>query len=277
MSNLRICPHNFFDAATLVESPALEATMPATNAQLTARSAVARSTSSAGQTIKGHWNDETRDINAFFMFRHNCQGGTLQLKLWSNVDYTGALYDSTALAVGAVITSDSHDWGLPAAAPDSVNDLLLSDAPYFLFPDATYAAKSFEIILASCDRSYWQIGRLFLGKYLEAPYNPESMSVVPATNDVQRRTKGGSLQAQAGERWREFRVNLLYATDAQRALWRDLATYIQQSSNVAISVFPGVGGRQERDHVFNAALAEPTPFDWVHPSYQRVGYNFTEV
>ena len=278
MSNIRICPHNFFDAAALTDSPALESTMPATNAQLTARDKVARSTSTASQTIRFNWGGETRIINSFFMFRHNCQGGLAQLKLYPNDDYTGTAYDSTALAVGAAITSDSHDWGLgtSVASPDSVNDLLLAEAPYSLF-FSNFTAKSGELILTSCDRSYWQIGRLFLGKYLEAPYNPLAMSVAYPNNDIQQRSKGASLLARAGERWRDLRVDMFYATDAQRALWRDLISVIQQSGDVAISVFPGVGGRQERDHVFNMVLKEPSAFDWSLASYNNAVYSFTEV
>lgn len=276
MSNLRLCPINFFDSAALVESPALESTMPATNAQLTARDKTARSTSSATQTIKGAWGGEARKINAFFLFRHNAQGGTVQLKLYPNDDYTGTAYDSTALAVGAAITTDSHDWGIAATAPDSAVDLLLADAPYFLF-FSTFTAKSFEIIFASCDRSYWDVGRVFLGKYLEAPYNPEGMAVTPANGDQQTRTKGGSLRSRVGERWRDLRLDMFYVDDDTRALWRDLITYIQQSGDVAISVYPGATGRQERDHVFNMVLKEPSAFASSLEAFTGATYTFTEV
>lgn len=275
MSNIRICPINFIDDADLTESPAMESAMPATNAQLTARDKTARSTSSASQTIRFNWGGEARKINFFGMFRHNAQGGLAQLKLYPNDDYTGTAYDSTALPVGAAITSDSFDWGIAASSPDSANDLLLADAPYYLFFD-TFTAKSGELILTSCDRSYWEIGRLFLGKYLEAPYNPQVMVVTPTTNDKQTDTVGGSVRARRGERWNVLRVNMLYATDADRALWRDLITYIQQSRDVAISVFPGVGGRQERDHVFNMMLKEPTPFEWSQYFSINAVYNFRE-
>lgn len=276
MSNLRICPHNFFDDATLTESPAMETTLPATNAQLTARDKSARSTSSAAQTIKGAWGGEARKINSFFVFRHNGQGGTVQLKLYPNADWTGTPYDSTALDLFTAITSDSHDWGIAASSPDSANDLLGADAPYSLF-FSTFTAKSFEIIFSSCDRAYWDIGRIFLGKYLEAPYNPRSLTVTPANNDKQTRTLGGSLRARAGERWRDIRVDMFYETDATRALWRDLMTMIQQSGDVAISVFPGVGGRQERDHVFNMMLREPTAYEWTLANTNNAAYTFTEV
>lgn len=277
MSNLRICPHNFFDGATLTESPAMESTMPATNAQLTDRGKTARSTSSAGQTIRFAWGGEARIINTFAMLRHNCQGGTVQLKLYPNDDWTGSAYDSGANAIATAITSDSHDWGIAASAPDSVNDLLLAEAPYYL-NFSNFTAKSGELILASCDRSYWDIGRVWLGKYLEAPYNPkEGMSITPVTNDIQSRTKGGSVRARAGEKWRDLRVDMFYATDATRALWRDLVSYVQLSRPVLVNVFPGVGGRQERDYILEALMKEHASFVWSGPSYNEPVYTFTET
>lgn len=277
MSNLRICPINFFDSASLTESPALASTMPAANAQLTARDKVARSTSSASQTIKGAWGGEARIINTFAMLRHNAQGGLVQLLLYPNADWTGTPYDSTALTTGAAITSDSHDWGIAATSPDSVNDLLFSEAPYYL-NFSNFTAKSFEIVLTSCDRSYWQVGRLWLGKYLEAPYNPKiGMVKAPANNDIQQRTKGGSVRARAGEKWRDLKIDMLTATDAQRALWTDLMSYVQLSRPVLVNVFPGVGGRQERDHIFEALVKDHAGIAWNGPFFNEATYNFTET
>lgn len=277
MANLRICPINFFDEATLTETPAMVTTMPATNAQLTARGDTARSTSSATQTIKGTWGGATRKIDSFFAFRHNGQGGLCQLLLYPNADWTGTPYDSTALALSTAITSSSYDWGTAAASPDSDNDLLLSDAPYSLF-FTLFTAKSFSIVFSSCDRAYWDIGRVYLGKYLEAPYNPKyGMVVSEEYNDIQTRTKGGSLRTRAGEKWHDLKIDMFYANEATRALWRDLISKIQMNTDVAVSVFPGVGGRDERDHVFNMQLKSPTAFNWSNVNFNEASYNFTEV
>lgn len=279
MSNIRVCPINFFDAATLVESPAMEATMPATNAQLTARDKSARSTGAASvtQTIKGAWGGAARKINSFFIFRHNGQGGSVRLRLYPNDDYTGTPYDSTALALFTAITSDSYDWGIAATSPDSANDLLGADSPYSLF-FTTFTAKSFQIDFTSGVRAYWDIGRIYLGKYLEAPTNPRyGMTVTENYNDIQTRTKGGSLRTRAGEKWRDLKVDMFYQTDATRALWRDLVSHVQLNRDVAIAVFPSVGGRQERDYVFNAQLQAPSSFAWSNPNFNEVTYTFTEV
>ena len=277
MNNIRVCPINFFDAATLVETPAMVTTLPATYAQLTARDKTARSTSSATQTIQGTWGGQTRKIDSFFIFRHNGQGGSIRLRLWANADYTGSVQDTGTVALSTAITSNSFDWGTNVSAPDSNNDLLLSDSPYSLF-FTVFTAKSFTIDFTSCQRSYWDIGRIFLGKYVEAPYNPSAgLTMGEEYNDIQMRTKGGSLRTRAGEKWRTLKVDMFYATDATRAIWRDLISKIQMNGNVAISVFPGAGGRQERDHVFNAQLQAPTSFAMSLANTYAATYTFTEV
>ena len=277
MSNIRIVPHNFFDDAVLVESPALLTTMPATNAQLTARDKTARSTSAAAQTITGAWGGEARKIDSFNIFRHNGQGGSVRLRLYPNADYTGTPYDSTALALSTAVTSNARDWGFDVTAPESINDLLLAEAPYSIF-FTLFTAKSFQIDFSACARTYWDIGRIVLGHYLEAPYNPkEGMTITEQYGDQQVRTKGGSLRTRAGEKWRELKIDMFYQTDADRALWRDLISHIQLNKDVAISVFPGIGGRQERDYTLNMQLQAPSAFAWFNSNRNEVTYTFTEV
>ncbi len=277
MSNIRITPINFYDQAILTESPALLTSAPATNAKLVSRSKTARSTSSAAQTIKGNWVGDARKINSFFMFRHNGQGGSIRFRLFPNSDWTGTAYDSGTVAIATAITSNSYDWGIAASAPDSVNDLLLAESPYSLF-FSTFTAKSFQIDLSSCARSYWDICRIFLGNYLESTYPPkEGMTITEEYNDIQQRSKGGSLLTRAGEKWRTLKIDTFYLADADRALWRDLVSQIQLNADVAISVFPGEGGRQERDFVIDAQLQAPSAFAWFNASRNETTYTFSEV
>jgi hypothetical protein len=277
VSNIRVCPINFYDQAGLVESPAMVTTMPATNAQNTDRGSTARSTSAAAQTIQGAWGGDARKIDSFFMYRHNCQGANVQLLLYPNSDYTGTPYDSTALPFFTAVTSNSFDWGITAAAPDSVNDLLLAEAPYFLY-FAAFTAKSFKIILTNCARTYFDITRIWLGKFLEAPYNPKyGMTVGESYGDLPNRTKGGSLRTRSGAKWHELKIDTFYLDDAGRQLWSDLISFIQLNKDVAISVLPGVGGRQERDRVWNMQLQAGTQFAWNNINLNEAVFSFTEL
>lgn len=271
---------DFLRHATFVESPALQSSKPATNLVLTARDKTARTTSNATQTIKFHWNGDAYKCNGLRIFRHNGQGTSVRIKLYPNVDYTGTAYDSTALAMSTAITSDSYDWGIPRTSPDSANDLLLADAPYFL--DFTeFTAKSGELIFTGIARSYLDIGRAMVGKYLELPYGPgDGMTVTPTV-------------APGGGRYRELTFDMVSRTDATRALMLDLIEQISYdpeqrrtrggslraygSEDVAITLFPAYGGRMERDHVINAALKAPVGHTLMPGLIARRSFTFVEV
>lgn len=279
-NNMRICPYNFFDNATLVETPTMLTTMPSTNMQLTARDKTARSVGAASvtQTIQGTWADGlARIIDSFFIFQHNCQGGSIRLRLFANANYTGTTQDTTTLAFPSPITSLGFDFGFPASSPDSSNDPLFASAPYSLFFSA-FSAKSFQIDFTSGVRSYWDIGRIFLGKYVEAPFNPRyGLTITEANNDVQVRTKGASLRTRPGYDWREFKIDTFVLTVGDRALWRDLVKILKMSGNFAFSLYPNLGGRDERDHIANAQFIASSTFNKAFYSQTDLSYSFGEV
>lgn len=275
MSNIRVVPINFFDEAVLTTSPAMVTTLPVTNAQLTARDAVARSTSTADQTIQGHWNGNGRKIDSFFLFRHNGHGGKVRLRLYTYPDFTGQVYDSGVVDIYTLFPIE-YEWGI-APLGFATTDILAGESPYSLF-FAAVACSSFRIDFSRCQGPYWEIGRAYLGKYLEAPYNPAmGMQVGWQSTSQQTRALGASLRTRAGSRWRDMKVDLFYGTDSDRALWRDLLGRISMDEDVAFSIFPGVGGRQERDHVMNAQLQAHVPFGWNNVNFNEAAFTFTEV
>jgi hypothetical protein len=275
MANLRVIPINFFDQAVLTSSPAFSTSLPLTNAQLVDRDLVARTTTNGDQVIEGHWNGNGRRIDSFFAFRHNGHGGKIRLQLFQYMDRTVELYNSGANEIYPLTAIDA-EWGISPLG-FATNDVLGPEAPYYLFPTATTCA-SFRITLTRCQNAYWEIGRFFLGKYIEAPYNPEhGMTCGWQTTTRQARSRGGSLRTQRGERWRELRADMHFESDADRALWRDMLGQIDMVEDVAISVFPGAGGRPERDYTFNAQLQQHSPFTWANPVFNESVITFTEV
>lgn len=276
MANLRITPANDIDAATLEAVPSLLTAKPVTNVQLTARGSVARSSSIADQVIRGHWNTNSRKPDSFFIFRHTGYGGKVRLQLWGNDNYTSQVYDSGTLQItDALPTLETFEWG-EAPLGLRMSDLLATEAAFYLYFTGVICA-SFTITFTECQNAYWEFGRIFLGKYYEAPFSPEQgMTFGPASNTEHQRSRGGSLRTLPGERWDVLKVNTAYATDATRAAWQDLYNRIT-NSDVAVSVFPGIGGRQERDHVKNMKLAEQTPFAWTNPTFQERTIELLEV
>lgn len=276
MPNLRATPINFIDEGTLTAAPAMVATLPVGNVQLVAHDRVAQSTSVADQVIQGNWAGDGRRVDSFFMFGHTGQGGNLRLQLFQYADWTSQVYDSGVLPIQPLITLDQLEWGYTPLGIAS-SDLLALEAPYYLyFPTTT--CMSFTLTLSNCQSRYWQIDRLFMGKYIEAPFDPKfGMQVGWQSNDLQQRSKGRTLRTRVGSRWRELKADMFYATDVDRAAWRDFLGRISRSEDIALSIFPGMGGRQERDHVFNAQLSEHQPFAWNNVNFNQTVFTFVEV
>lgn len=276
MANLRATVVNDLDEAVFSASPSFLAAQPIENVQLTARDRVARSSSIADQIIYFHWNTNSRKPDSFFMLRHNGYGGKYRLQLFGNDNFTSQVYDSTTLQItDALPTLETFEWG-EAPLGLRMSDLLAGEAPVSLYFTGVTCASG-TLTLTECQAPYWEIGRLFLGKYYETPYNPqEGMAVGPASNMEHQRSRGGSLRTRSGERWDELTANMLYATDATRAAWRDLYNRMT-NRDMALSIFPGVGGRQERDHVYNMKLAEHSPFTWSAPAFQERTIRLLEV
>lgn len=267
MSNARFIPVNDFDDATLVESPAMETTMPATYAQLDDRALFARSTTIADQVIQGHWDGNERYLDSLIV-KGNGWGGKIRLQLWGSVSYTTSKYDSGTVDLGGPLpTLENFEWGIAPFGLET-DDLLAKEACYSLFFTAAKCA-SFTLTFSSCQDSYWQFDRILLGKYIEVPYSPlHGMTFGPVSNHEHARMRGGSLRSLTAARWNELQAQMIAATDAERAAWRDLVGRITNRS-VGVSIFPGVGGRQERDHVDIMALEQHQPHGWPNVAFNE--------
>lgn len=267
MSNARFIPVNDFDDATLVATPAMEATMPETNAQLEARDRISRSTSIASQTYQGHWSGNERKPNGLII-KSNGWGGKVRFRIHGNVNYTDDNYDSGTVDLGGPLpTLETFEWGV-APLGLTTSDLLAKESCYSLWWTGVTGA-SFTLTLSQCQDLYWEVNRVVLGTYVEAPYNPVyGMSFGPMRNSEHTRMRGASLRSLSGGRWNELSANMVYATEAQRAAWLDLVSRITNNT-VGVSIFPGVGGRQERDHVDVMALQDASPNAWSQPSFHE--------
>lgn len=279
MSNFRICPINFFADATLTSSPAADSGFAVTNAQLHARDKTFRCTPGSPSTvvIEGNWGSESRTIDTFAMLRHNGHGGSVKLELFAPGSPTSTAYNSTALPIYTAVSLDGFTWGLDTASYAN-SDLSYDKSPYYLNFTAVQAG-SFRVTLSNWPGSLVEVGQLWLGKYLEAALHAKfGMTVAPKTNTQQVRTKGGTNRIRPGESWRELKVDMMFATDNERARWRDLMNYVMADVNVLINVWPGTGGRQERDYIFSAHHAtEQAGFAWNEVNFNQTVLTFGEV
>lgn len=267
MSNARFILDDFADA-TLAATPAVETTMPVTYCQLDARDRFTRSTSIATQVVQGHWDGNERYLGGLVIAQHSGWGGKIRLQVHGNVNYTDDNYDSGTVDLGGPLpTLENFEWGIAPLGLET-DDLLAKEAAYSLFFTKTKGA-SFTLTFSQCQDLYWQFGRIVLGDYIEAPYSPDhGMSFGAESNHEHHRMRGGTLRSRAAARFNVLQARMIQATDAERAAWKDLVERITNRT-VGVSLFPGFGGRQERDHVDVMALDRNTPNTWASPNFHE--------
>lgn len=261
---LRLSPINFVDDAVLAVSPSAVSTLPVANLQLTARDRVWRSASLATQVISGHWNGAGRKPNCLGLFRHNGHGGKIRLQLYQDAALVTQVYDSGDLNLFDVVPLGSFDWGVDPLGLGS-SDPLGGESPYTLFFTATSCA-GFKVTLSGFGGSgspYWQAGRLWLGKYFEFTYNAQDAGLAPMEATQAVRTRGGSLRANAGERWHELELNFAFIAEADRPVILDMMKQAGLARDVLASVFPSATDRSRRDYTLNGRLASLDAIRWV--------------
>lgn len=270
MANLRISPVNHLDSSDTLTATNYVTGMEITNVQLTPRSKFWRSSSTAGMTLQGKWTGATRRLSSFGMFRHNCHSGTVQLLLYTNTDWTSPAYDSTALNIQPSVSAGSYDWGHDPGGSTATDPYKLNTEFSHYFTPTT--AGSWRVVLGGTPpSSYWQIGRLFLGTYLEATTNPDYGASLGWVNDGERsRSRGGSLRTSGtGSTYRALSFDLNYIEEAQRSVWLDIMRTCGIERDVMVSMFPSVGERLERDYLINGKFAAQDPLFHALPLHRK--------
>lgn len=257
--NLRIIPDNLADTATLTASPAVAATLPVTNLQLSLRSRVMRTTSTVDQQIKGTWAS-AQMLSGAVIWRHNLtSAGTWKLELFSDAAWTTKVYDS-----GDVVSWPAKAWGefIWGVDPLGANVFTGWGKAFSAMWFSPTAAQSFRITFKDATNSagYLEVGRLFLGLHLEPLYNMSYDHALEWVDDSkQERTDGTSLHTDAVEQYRRFKFRLDWLTDSERPKWLEAFRVAGKTKDIFISAYPTQGGMKERDYSFSARITSPTP------------------
>jgi hypothetical protein len=270
MPNFRICPYNHHDFATLITSVATAAGYFVTDTQNYNRSKVWRAGSTANQYIRGTMAAASNTANMFAIFLHNCAGSSVRLRLYSDAAWTTQVYDSTVLPFNNVTADSTYDWGVVNTDP------LRSSAPYWAYFNE-FTFQSYQIDFSSNVNGAWQMARIWLGKYYESVKNPVfGAALGVTTNSDWGRTRGGSVRASPGERWRTFNGEFDAMSESERAVWMDIMGYCGRSKDVVISLFPTDGSRMERDYTMDGIMSGLDPIG-RQVSYLTKRIQFEEV
>lgn len=277
MSNLRLVAVNQVDAATLGASPALAASLPVTNLQDTRRAKVARTTSTANQTITGNFA-ATAVCSAAALWRHNLtSAGTWRIELYSADNQAGTkVYDSgDTLAYTAKCLGDL-DWGTdPLGASVFTGWSFIYSVLWF----SPVPAKSFRLTLkdASNPAGYMEASRLVIGVHLSPAANMEyGMELGWRDDSRQVRMDGGSLHVESVEVYRTAAFELGWLADTERAKWLEIARKTGKRGEVLLSLYPSVGGAKERDHTFLGRLSATEPLNHHRPQFYQQKLSIVE-
>lgn len=267
MANFRIVPMNWHDAATLSTEIAEVAGFEVENTQNHIRSRVLKTPSAAGQWIGGVLPSD-RTANFFGLFRHRCHGGKVRLVLYSDAGFASSVYDSGDLDVLNVIGVDVYDFGINDTGLGGSDPFVLF-TPYWLWFETT-EFRSYKIFFSDkspdYDYDYWQVSRIWLGKYFETSFSPDYGLTVGWVDQTDvNRSRGGSLRTNQGPKWRVMNIDFTNMSESDRAAWLDIAYQCGTGADCVVSVMPEQGDRQERDHIINGKFVAMSPIN--RPTY----------
>jgi len=256
-NNMRVVYENYIDTATLSASPAMVATLPEENLQKLSRSRVARTTSLAQQQILGNLAS-TKLVSSLVLWRHNLSASaTMRLELFDGAGQTGnTVYDSGTIETSTYKSLGDLNWGIDPFE-SSVFDAWGVYWSVLWFAPA--AASSFRITLNDSSNAdgYMEITRAILGPYIEPFFNPSyGMRLGWQETSKQERTDGGTLHSDPSSNFRNLEFSLDMLTETDRPKFLEFIRLVGKRKDFFISVFPEVGGEQERDYCMLAKLVQ---------------------
>lgn len=292
MSNLRIAIKNHLDDDDNVGVTSQALNFPYTNTMKKSRGLVWRSVGNdtdsgnplADQTFIYNWVAGPRSANVLAVFGHNLAGGTVRLVLISGIGSpSSTVYDSGAVTVPSAddsMAGANYGLGGSTSAPTDRDDMFGNSTPFVLYFSAVEfdeAHITFGTGPLSTSDGYLQAGRMWLAMYKEPGRSADFGAQLSwETNTQTGRTRGGSLRSNNGEVWRKLDLDLSSVIPTERAFFDDLQRYSQTSRDIFISVFPGKGGRDERDYQLNGEVVTLNPMIYEF-NYRKTHLSIEEL
>jgi hypothetical protein len=261
MANFRLVHLNHFDGASMLSATSAVATLPVDNLRATPRELVWRSTSLSTQVVSGHYAGIIASAGYFGLHNHLCQGASVRVQLYSDTALTAQVYDSGTLAIATnVVLSNPVTWGLGTVYAQNTDLLYWEQAFNLWFSPVLH--QGFKITISGTPGAYgyFQVGRMFLGPYLELAINAADVTLAWVDNSTRSRANGGSLRVNAGYRWRRMEVTLASLREADRPAMLDLMAYLGQWRDVVACLFAGNSdARLDRDYTINGRIVGSDP------------------
>lgn len=273
MKNFRLLIKNDSDTATITAGldTTLPASLPITNLQKYNNSRVARFTHTDSSIINGNF-DSLKIIDSIILWRHTLTSqATWQIKFWDEDDQGGILlYDSgEELAIESKALNEL-DWGI-----DSLGASIFEDfgRAYSVKWITAISAKSFQIILKDDTQDYFDVARLYIGKFFETKINVAyGLSNAWVDETKQTRTAGASLWSDVSEKYRVLGFDIKNLDENDRVRAMGAFQKVAKASDFFVSMFPEMGGAKERDYSFAGKFTNNPNF--THDFYNNFSAPF---
>jgi hypothetical protein len=119
----------------------------------------------------------------------------------------------------------------------------------------------FEIILKDSDSDFFDVNRIYIGKYFETKINMSyGMKNGRVDNTEQTRTRGGSLWSDSSITYRKISFDLSNLDESERVKAMTAFYKVGKSEDFFLSCFPEIGGVKERDYSFAGKFTSDVDF-----------------
>lgn len=234
------------------------------------------------QRILGNFQNNST-ISSIVLGRHNfVAGSTIRIFLYSEQDQVGLLYDSGNLIItdaqagSDIIAWGYFDWG--ESAWGGAIDLFSSPASYVHWLNSPIIAQSIEIHL-NAPNSEMELGRVFIGDYIEPVYNLElnhNISWVEETK--QYRSEEGTLRSDFGMPIRKFEFDLGVINELDRVKLSNNFRNIGLRDDFYINMFPNDPDQtKEIDYSAIVKLTKVPKYSGFAPRYYKSKIIMEEV
>ena len=273
MPNIRILFRNLADTATVTASPALVTTLPEANLQKQERNKTARSTSLTSQELRFSW-PTAQTIDMIAMRRHNLTAAAQT----ANPTYTDSVF-TTLINANAAANCFAYT-GLNSNDILTEADFrLMKNSVRYLTSAPNVQSMKAVITDAANPDGYFDVSRIFIGKYFEMAYQLPYAGA-PLTMDdasAQQRMDDGSLVTDKSYKFRKLEINQDFCTTAEWAALLAGLRYAGKDKDIFISVFPAAGDYTEVYYQGAFKFVGMSAFDLNRPNLAGLRMNFEET
>jgi hypothetical protein len=261
---MRFIFDNYVDSSTLTATPDLVGTLPASNLALPFRSKVTRSTSTSAQQITCTFATTGLTVSGVILGRVNFSTDvTYRIKMYGGA---GILHDS-----GDLTTADIANFGT-TGTETATNIAYWIDANNTVDQAPVENINYITIDISGASGiTYYEIGRLIIGEYIEPTYNLSYGHGLSWEEDTkQYRTISGTLRSDVALPYRQLSFDIGTIKESDRQLLQDGMKLVGLRKDFFVSIFPWDDTQKKlEDYAFIGKFIRIPQFSEIQHNYYK--------